>query len=170
MKDYEFSLSEYDWQCDDTKQVLRVMKREPTAAEWVKNIYKRYQNDVDARYFCVDQWTYVVDNHGNVGKACRNLKDKYDFKIGIAIAYARLRGLSIHHDFQSQTTLKFRTVHGYPAIEEGVRVYNRSQKLLGTVMNFSPAGSKLVTVKWDTKDLYVAVPKSSIRVAIMGES
>jgi len=170
MKEYEFSPFEYDWKWDDTKQVMRVTKREPTVAEWVAEVLEHCNCDREICISSVGRYVYVCDNAGQMAKACCAVTDTFNKNTGIAIAYARLRHFPIHPAFKPKPAPKFKVVRGYPAINLYTRVYDRSNKLYGTVMDFSPAGWKLVTVKWDKYDHYVAVPKSSIRVAITGES
>ena len=170
MKEQEFSPFEYDWKWDDTKQVLRVTERKPSAAEWVKEVLEHCNCDREICISSVGRYVYVCDNAGQMAKACCAITDNFDKNTGIAIAYARLRHFPIHPAFKPQTAPKFKSMHGDPAVKQGTRVYNRSSRLFGTVTDFSPEGWTLLTVKWDIFDGHITVPKSSVRVAITGES
>lgn len=172
MKEHEFSPFEYNWKWDDTKQVLRVTKRKLTAAKWVREVLEHCNCDREICISSVGRYVYVCDNAGQMAKACCATTDTFDKNTGIAIAYARLRHFPIHPAFkpQSAPATKFKTVRGYPAIQQGTRVYDRSNNLFGTVTQFSAAGWTLVMVKWDNFDGYRIVPKSSVRMAITGES
>ena len=170
MKEHEFSPLEYDWKWDDTKQVLRVTERKPSATEWVKEVLEYCNHDHGICISSVGRYVYVCDNAGQMAKACCAITDTFNQDTGIAIAYAKLRHLPIHSAFKPQTAPKFKPVRGYPAVKQGTRVYDRSNKLFGTVVAFSPAGGAFLFVKWDDYEHNVAVPKSSVRVAITGES
>lgn len=170
MKEQEFSPFEYDWKWDDTKQVLRVTKREPSAAEWVGEVLERCNCDREICISSVGRYVYVCDNAGQMAKACCAPTDTFNKDRGIAIAYARLRHFPIHPAFKPQAAPKYKAIRGNPAIKQGTRVYDKSNKLFGTVVNFSPAGRTLLTVKWDDYDRHVAVPKSRVCIAITGES
>lgn len=170
MKEQEFSPFEYDWKWDDTKQVLRVTERKSSAAKWVAEVLEHCNCDREICISSVGRYVYVCDNAGQMAKACCATTDTFDKNTGIAIAYARLRHFPIHPAFKPQTAPKFKPMRGYPAVKQGTRVYDRSNKLFGTVTAFSPEGWTLLTVKWDDYEQKVAVPKSSVRVAITGES
>lgn len=170
MKEQEFSPLEYDWKWDDTKRVLRVTKREPTATEWVKEVLEYCNYDREICISSVGRYVYVCDNAGQVAKACCAITDTFNKDTGIAIAYARLRHFPIHPAFKQQTAPKFKPMRGYPAVKQGTRVYDRSNKLFGTVVAFSPAGGTLLSVKWDDYEHKIAVPKSSVRMVITGEN
>lgn len=170
MKEHEFSPFEYDWKWDDTKQVLRVTERKSSAAEWVREVLEHCNCDHEICISYVGRYVYVCDNAGQMAKACCATTDAFNKDTGIAIAYAKLRHFPIHPAFKPQTAPKFKPMHGDPAVKQGTRVYDRLNKLFGTVTAFSPEGRTLLTVKWDDYEHKVAVPKSSVRVVITGES
>ena len=170
MKEHEFSPFEYDWKWDDTKQVLRVTERKPSATEWVKEVLEYCNRDHEICISSAGRYVYVCDNAGQMAKACCAITDTFKRDTGIAIAYARLRHFPIHPAFKQQTAPKFKLMRGNPAVKQGTRVYDRLNKLFGTVIAFSPAGGISLSVKWDDYDHKVAVPKSSVRIVITGES
>lgn len=172
MQEHEFSPFEYDWKWDDTKQVLRVTERKLSAAEWVNEVLEHCNCDREICISSVGRYVYVCDNAGQMAKACCATTDTFDKNTGIAIAYAKLRHFPIHPAFKPQSTpaTKFKTVRGYPAIEQGTRVYDRSNKRFGTVTYFSPKGCTLIAVKWDNSNGYATTPKSNVRIVITGES
>lgn len=103
----EFNLNEYEYVVDKSTHTLKVIKSKMTATHWVRDMYRRYLNNPDVTRADCGQWTYVMDNHGKVGKAHCDIKDDFDVEVGIAIAYARLYDLPIHPDFlpkESETT------------------------------------------------------------------
>ena len=170
MKEHEFSPLEYDWKWDDTKQVLRVTERKPSAMEWVKEVLEYCSRDHEICISSVGRYVYVCDNAGQMAKACCATTDTFNQDTGIAIAYARLRHFPIQPALKPQPLPKFKPLHGKPAVKQGTRVYDRSNKLFGTVTAFSPAGAPLLGVKWDDCERTFAVPKSSVRVVITGDS
>ena len=172
MKEYEFSPFEYNWEWDDTKKVMRVTKREPTAKEWVEDMHKRYREDPAAIGFFHNQWTYVVDDHGNVGKACLSPKDSHDPVIGVTIAYARLRGFPIHSAFKPQTAPKYKllTLRGSRYVKKDARVWDKTNKKWGTVIENSTAACTYLKVRWDECHYDCIVPKNTVLLAITGES
>ena len=94
----EFNLNEYEYVVDKSTNTLKVIKSKMTAEQWVRNMYRSYVDNPDVIRGACEQWTYVMDNKGKVGKAHCNIKDEFDPQIGIAIAYARLYNLPIHPD------------------------------------------------------------------------
>lgn len=105
----EFNLHEYEYVVDESTNTLKVIKSEMTAAHWVRDMYRRYLDNPDVTCAYCEQWTYVMDNKGRVGKACRDERDDFDPQIGIAIAYARLYDLPIHPDFLSKKAAPHKT-------------------------------------------------------------
>ena len=95
----EFNLHEYKYVVDKSTHTLKVIKSEMTAEQWVRNMYRRYLDNLDTVATFIGQWTVVLNNKGKVAKACCNTRDKYQKEVGIAIAYARLYNLPIHPDF-----------------------------------------------------------------------
>lgn len=95
----EFNLNEYEYVVNKSTNTLKVIKSEMPASRWVHDMYRRYLDNPDAVCTTWEQWTYVMDNKGNVGKACRDEKDNFDPLVRLAVAYARLYGLPIHPDF-----------------------------------------------------------------------
>lgn len=95
-----FDLKVCEYHVDTDKNLLIVEERKETAKEWIKRMVNNYQNDYTVstavhmgRYVC------ILDNNGKVGKATCAPSDKFDYDIGRAIAYARVKGLPIHPNF-----------------------------------------------------------------------
>lgn len=99
MKEYEFSIFDYDWKWDDTKKALRVTERKQTPEEWVDKMLRAFDLDPAAGAGSVGRYTYAYDNTRRVARACCAHSDEFDSNAGIAIAYARLRNLPIHPAF-----------------------------------------------------------------------
>lgn len=99
MKEYEFSIFDYDWKWDDTKKALRVTERKQTPEEWVNEMFHAFDLDPAAGVGSVGRYTYAYDNTGRTARACCAASDEFDAGAGIAIAYARLRNLPIHPAF-----------------------------------------------------------------------
>lgn len=99
MKEYEFSVFDYDWKWDDTKKALRVTERKQTPEEWVDKMLHAFDLDTAAGVGSVGRYTYAYDNTGRTARACCAASDEFDAGAGIAIAYARLRNLPIHPAF-----------------------------------------------------------------------
>lgn len=95
-----FSLDEYKWHVDHEARTLTVTKREETAKQWVKRIYKACCEDKSRSGASIaGRYTVIVDDKGNIGKSICHPLDKPDVQTGVAIAYARLRNIPIHPDF-----------------------------------------------------------------------
>lgn len=106
MKEYEFSIFDYDWKWDDTKKALRVTERKQTPEEWVDKMVRAFDLDPAAGVGAVGRYTYAYDNTGRIARACCAVSDEFDAGAGIAIAYARLRNLPIHPAFVPLTVSK----------------------------------------------------------------
>lgn len=98
MKQMTFDLKKYNF-CFKGNHLI-VKERKETAAEWVKRMVAAYQDDYTTstavhmgRHVC------ILDDKGNVGKATCAPSDEFDYSIGRAIAYARVKGFPIHPDF-----------------------------------------------------------------------
>ncbi len=104
----EFNMNEYEYVVDQSTNTLKVIKSEMSASRWVHDMYRRYLDNPDATCASCEQWTYVMDNKGQVGKACRDEKDNFDSLVRIAIAYARLYDLPIHPDFLPKKTTSYK--------------------------------------------------------------
>lgn len=102
----EFNLNQYEYAVDTATRTLKVIKREQTAQEWARDMYRRYLDNPDVTRADNEDWTYVLDNKGQVGKAHCSAKDDFDPQIGVAIAYARLYNLPIHPDFLPKVALQ----------------------------------------------------------------
>lgn len=172
MKEHEFSPLEYDWKWDDTKQVLRVTKREPTKAEWVTRVLEHCNRDREICISSIGRCVYVCDNAGHMAKARCAITDTFDKNTGVAIAYARLRHLPIHSAFEPKTDSKQRLIPIYDKLEvkKGSRVYCKDVDYWGTVVKTSPAEDSLVTIKFDGFKSNNTVLKSMISLAVTGES
>lgn len=72
--------------------------------QWVKTTYDRYYEDEKVCCNTFENYTIVIDaKKGKMGIAKCKKGDKFNNLIGIAIAYARLRGLPIHPEYASET-------------------------------------------------------------------
>ena len=105
----EFNLNEYEYVVDKSTNTLKVIKSKMTAEKWVRAMYRSYVDNPDVISGACEQWTYVMDNKGKVGKAHCNIKDEFDPQIGIAIAYAHLYNLPIHPVFLPKKTEPHKT-------------------------------------------------------------
>lgn len=172
MKEYEFSPFEYDWKWDDTKQVLRVTERKPSAAEWVKEVLEYCNHDHEICISSVGRYVYVCDNAGQMAKACCATTDTFDQNTGIAIAYARLRHFPIHPAFKPQTAPKQTLVSlkNNRKVKRGMRVYRPSTDQWGTVMESKPSSDFFIPVKWDGHEYGIVVAKDTLLLEVKGES
>lgn len=125
-----FSLDEYKWHVDHEMRTLTLTKREETAKQWVKRIYKACCNDSSRSGAAVaGKYTVITDDKGNIAKAKCHPDDKYDMATGVAIAYARLRNIPIHPDFVPKSTTK----RPHILYEVGAIVYDTRTGRLGIV-------------------------------------
>lgn len=172
MKEHEFSPFEYDWKWDDTKQVLRVTERKPSATEWVKEVLEHCNCDREICISSVGRYVYVCDNAGQMAKACCAITDTFNKDTGIAIAYARLRHFPIHPAFKPQSAPKQKllTLRGRRFVKKDSRVWDKANKKWGTVIEDSTAACTYLKVRWDEFQYDCVVPKHTVLLAITGES
>lgn len=83
----------------DGHQELVIKDHEQSGEEWVEHMYNVFRNDTDVAYHIMGNWTYVYDAHGHFGKARKSDEDRFCRNTGIAIAYARMKGMLVHKDF-----------------------------------------------------------------------
>lgn len=75
----------------------------PTAKQWVETTYNLYRKDKDVCSVFFYGYTVVTDvKREKMGIARCRKEDGFDGAVGIAIAYARLRGLPIHPEYVSK--------------------------------------------------------------------
>lgn len=167
MKEYEFSIFDYDWKWDDTKKALRVTERKQTPEEWVDKMVRAFDLDPEAGVGSVGRYTYAYDNTGRIARACCAVSDEFDASAGIAIAYARLRNLPIHPAFVPLTASKPKLIplRNRDTLKVGARVYDEDTGEWGTVTKFVFASQKLVTVRWDNRHFDCLAPKVSLKLA-----
>lgn len=169
MKEYEFSVFDYDWEWNDTKKALRVTERKQTPEDWVDKMLHTFDLDHAAGIGSVGRYTYAYDDTGRTARACCADGDKFDGDTGIAIAYARLRHLPIHPAFipvvASKPKLILLRVRGKDTLKEGARVYDEDTEKWGTVTKFVFASQSLVTVRWDNCHFDCLAPKGSLKLA-----
>lgn len=167
MKEYEFSVFDYDWKWDDTKKALRVTERKQTREEWVSEMLHAFSLDHAAGAGSVGRYTYAYDNTGRVAKACCAHSDEFDGGAGIAIAYARLRNLPIHPAFVPFAASKQKLIplRNRDTLKVGARVYDEDTEEWGTITKFAYASQNLVTVKWDNRHFDCLAPKVSLKLA-----
>ena len=90
--------------CDIWEEVGKFFSSVIPPEEWVKTTYKLYLNDGEACITVHEYYTIVIDaKKGKMGIAKCKKGDKLNNLIGIAIAYARLRGLPVHPEYASKT-------------------------------------------------------------------
>lgn len=167
MKEYEFSIFDYDWKWDDTKKVLRVTECKQTPEEWVDKMVRAFELDSAAGVGAVGRYTYAYDNTGRIARACCAASDEFDASAGIAIAYARLRNLPIHPAFVPLAASKPKLIplRGRDTLKVGARVYGEDTEEWGTITKFAFASENLVTVRWDNCHFDCLAPKVSLRLA-----
>ena len=167
MKEYEFSIFDYDWEWDDTKKALRVTERKQTPEEWVDKMLHAFDLDHAAGVGSVGRYTYAYDDTGRTAKACCADSDELDNDTGIAIAYARLRHLPIHPAFVPTIASKPKLIslRSRDTLKVGARVYDEDTGEWGTVTKFVFASQSLVTVKWDNRHFDCLAPKVSLKLA-----
>lgn len=90
--------------CDIWEEVGKFFSSVIPPEEWVKTTYKLYLNDGEVCSTVHDYYTILIDTKQKKMKIaqCRE-DDEFDRAIGIAIAYARLRGLPVHPEYASKT-------------------------------------------------------------------
>lgn len=167
MKEYEFSVFDYDWEWDDTKKALRVTERKQTPEDWVDKMLHAFDLDHAAGIGSVGRYTYAYDDTGRTAKACCADSDEFDSDTGIAIAYARLRRLPIHPAFVPAVASKPKLIplRDRDTLKVGVRVYDEDTGEWGTVTKFVPALKSGVAVRWDNNRFDRFVPKVSLKLA-----
>lgn len=168
MKEYEFSIFDYDWKWDDTKKALRVTERKQTPEEWVDKMLHTLALDPAAGVGSVGRYTYAYDDAGRVARACCAASDKFDAGAGAAIAYARLRNLPIHPVFQPACTTgrELIPLQDGSEVRPGSRVYSPVMEEWGTVTQLSRASQCLVTVRWDNRARVRLVRKTELKLAV----
>lgn len=172
MKEQEFSLLEYDWNVDYSRNVIKLTPRQQTATEWTAEVLEHCNYDHEICISSVGRYVYVCDNAGQMAKACCSVTDTFNKDIGMAIAYARLRHFPIHPAFKPQTTPKQKliTLRDSREVKQGSRVYFKPVDLWGTVTVTKPAESTMLTVRWDGYEFDRRVPQNTVSLAITGES
>lgn len=167
MKEYEFSIFDYDWEWDDTKKALRVTERKQTSKEWVDKMLHDFHLDPTAGAGSVGRYTYAYDNTGRTARACCAASDEFDDGAGIAIAYARLRNLPIHPAFVPLAVSKPKLIplRSRDTLKVGARVYDEDTGEWGTITKFAFASQSLVTVRWDNRHFDCLAPKVSLKLA-----
>ena len=90
--------------CGIWEEVGKFFSSITTPEEWVKTTYKLYLNDEEVCSTVYENYTIAIDIKQEKMKIakCRE-DDEFVNAIGIAIAYARLRGLPIHPEYASET-------------------------------------------------------------------
>lgn len=168
MKEYVFSVFDYDWEWDDTKKALHVTERQQTPEEWVDKMLHAFDLDHAAGVGSVGRYTYAYDDTGRTARACCADSDKFDADAGVAIAYARLRNLPIHPAFQPTCTAGRELVPLQVGgdVRPGSRVYSEAMEEWGTVTQLSRASQCLVTVRWDNRAWVRLVPKTELKRAV----
>lgn len=167
MKEYEFSVFDYDWKWDDTKKALRVTERKQTSEEWVDKMLRALALDHAANVGSAGRYTYAYDDAGRVARACCADSDKFDAGVGAAIAYARLRNLPIHPAFIPLAASKPKLIplRNRDTLKVGARVYDEDTGEWGTVTKFVFSSQSLATVKWDNRNFDCLAPKVSLKLA-----
>lgn len=167
MKEYEFSIFDYDWKWDDTKKALRVTERKQTPEEWVDKMLHTLALDPAAGVGSVGRYTYAYDNTGRTARACCAASDEFDDDAGIAIAYARLHNLPIHPAFVPLAASKPKLIPllSRDTLKVGARVYDEDTEEWGTITKFAFASENLVTVRWDNCHFDCLAPKVSLKLA-----
>lgn len=167
MKEYEFSIFDYDWKWDDTKKALRVTERKQTPEEWVNEMLHAFDLDPAAGVGSVGRYTYAYDNTGRTARACCAASDEFDDGAGIAIAYARLRNLPIHPAFVPLAASKPKLIplRSRDTLKVGARVYDEDTEEWGTITKFAFASQNLVTVRWDNRHFDCLAPRVSPKLA-----
>ena len=75
----------------------------PTADKWVEQICSKFAEDNRIAYSRAAKYVIVVDvAKDTMALAHCSRKDNFDLRVGIAIAYARLRGLPVHPEYASK--------------------------------------------------------------------
>lgn len=75
----------------------------PPAKQWVETTHELYLKDKDVYGAFFDKYTVVADmKQKKMENAKCSEEDEFDDATGIAIAYARLRGLPVHPDYASK--------------------------------------------------------------------
>lgn len=157
-----FSLDEYKWKVDREARTLTVEKREETAKQWVKRIYKAYCEDKsNSGASIAGRYTVIVDDKGNIAKSICHPNDKQDTQTGIAIAYARLKNIPIHPDFlpKYMTAPKPTVEQSYVRYEVNRLVYDTRTGRIGVVKRPNCRKDTLCSVHFldDTQPAWVEI-------------
>ena len=90
--------------CDIWEEVSKFFSSVIPPKQWIKTTYDRYYEDEKVCCNTFENYTVVIDaKKEKMGIAKCKKGDKFNNLIGIAIAYARLRGLPIHPEYASKT-------------------------------------------------------------------
>ena len=95
------------WECTLEKDLEEVFASAPapipTADKWVETTYNLYHKDEEACGATSGRSVVIVDIRQKKMEIARCRKeDEFDSTIGVAIAYARLRGLPVHPEYASK--------------------------------------------------------------------
>ena len=94
-----FNLKDYEYHVNIDVNLLVVYERKVTAKECVYRMFDLYFHDRTVTWARNEPWTVVLDEQGNIGKSHCSPDDKFDVHTGLAIAYARVKGLPVHPYF-----------------------------------------------------------------------
>lgn len=169
IKSMKFSLNEFTYQINQEENTITVHRMTPE--DWVNMTYKKYQGDNDVDYLVCGRYTYIVDNKGHVAKSCCNSNDLFENKIGVALAYARLRNSPIHPYYcaskkSSREEIPCDICTEFP---EGTRVRMIGWKRYGTVIKQTHLDPTMVRVKWDN-DVITILAKTCLARIDTGET
>ena len=90
--------------CDIWEEVGKFFSSVIPPRQWIKTTYDCYYEDEKVCCNTFENYTIVIDaKKGKMGIAKCKKGDKFNNLIGIAIAYARLRGLPVHPEYASKT-------------------------------------------------------------------
>lgn len=168
MKTIEFSLQDFTYEIDEKKGTILLKSIAP--GDWVVATYRMFLKDGDAVTVRRNQYTYVCDGAGHVAKSCCHKTDTFDAAVGIALAYARLRGKPIPLYFQpcKKTEPCQKAYNDFSVLPIGTRVQRSDRKGLGTVINTLSSIPEAVVVQWDT-GLIAPIFKKRLMKANNGE-
>lgn len=162
MEEYKFNKSEWEI-IHNNNDTFSVKKRKENGKQWVRRMINIYQNDTVVNCAAAGKFVFVYDYSGNIAKARCATDDTFDSNTGVAIAYARLKGLPIHPDFVCEKKEK-PTIKQEYAEGEHVRIKKTGEfAIIDTFYAFKNT-YKVYEIRWNTTRIVKADEIERMRV------
>ena len=167
----EFPTKDYTIEIDSIQGVIRMHRKFTSVTEWAEATLKQFYQDKHVNFTIVGRYTYVSDDAGRTEKAKCKQTDTFETKIGVALAYARLRQLPIHPDFQNKPqTTNLTRLNSKSYIKFGTQVYSLKYDKWGIVYNDYTSSQQRIEVLFQCPLAVKNINKTQLWVRSEGEN